>query len=280
MALRGELVVLGLAVALLGGVGAMALQARQHRAIALPGAAARLPAESTSSDAQPLTSSGLTAPRDVVVAGTRTLLELDGVPLRAIALAAPERDVSEVRRTLAMNGGGTYLAEMLAQEDSMLVRWPDRRITALRVWVQPHADVPGWSGRYPQLVRDVFPEWSMAGFPVRFLHVVDSASADMHIRFTPRLPGAQIGLTNRFRDQHGWIVAAEIILATADSSGAPLPASLIPAIARHEVGHALGLGHTSDGAALMFPESRTTSITATDRATLHLLYTLPPGSVR
>lgn len=280
MTVRGELVVLGLAVGLLGGVGVMVVQARHDRPV-LPSAEARV-ALAGAADATPPSPppDGSAPPRDVMVSGTHTLLELDQVPLRRIALAAPERDVGEVRRTLALNAAGTYIGEMLVQEDSMLVRWPDRMITALRVWVQPHADVPGWSARYPQMVRDVFPEWSVAGFPLRFLHVVDSAAADVHIRFTPRLPGLQIGLTNRFRDQHGWIVAAEIILATGDSSGTPLAAGLISAIARHEVGHALGLGHASDAATLMFPESRTTAITATDRATLHLLYTLPPGSLR
>lgn len=280
MAVRGELVVLGLAVALLGGVAAMAVQARRDRPAVRPDDArvSLAGAADVAPPSQP--AEGTAVPRDVMVSGTQSLLELDRVPLRRIALAAPQRDVAEVRRALALDAGGTYIGEMLAQEDSMLVRWPDRTITALRVWVQPHADVPGWSARYPQMVRDVFPEWSVAGFPLRFLHVVDSAAADMHIRFTPRLPGLQIGLTRRYRDQHGWIVAAEITLATGDSSGTPLAAGLISGIARHEVGHALGLGHASDAATLMFPESRTTSITARDRATLHLLYTLPPGSLR
>lgn len=279
MAVRGELVVLGFAVVLLGGVGAMAVEARRDAPVAPTGTRDQ-PAAAIPAGAAAPVDAGPSAPRDLVVTGTRTLLELERVPLRSIALPAPQRDLSEIRRALDSHGRGTYIAEMLAQEDSMLVRWPDRTITALRVWVQPHADVPGWRDDYPQAVRDVFPEWSVAGFPLRFLHVIDSASADMHIRFASRLPGAQIGLTNRYRDQHGWIVAADIILATGDSSGIALPAALISAIARHEVGHALGLGHASDGGTLMFPESRTRTITATDRATLHLLYTLPPGSVR
>lgn len=279
MAVRGERVVLGLALMLLGGVGAMALQARPDRpASPLVPAAPGNDAAPDGLAASPV--EAVSATRDVVVSGTHTLLELDRVPLRSIALPAPSRDVEAVRRSLAQDGAGTYIGEMLAADDSMLVRWPDRTLTALRVWVEPHADVPGWDDRYPQLVRDVFPEWSVAGFPIRFRHVLDPAVADMHIRFVSRLPGMQIGLTNRFRDAHGWIVAADIVLATADSSGTPLPPGLISGIARHEVGHALGLGHTADRASLMFPESRTTSITATDRATLHLLYTLPPGSVR
>jgi hypothetical protein len=44
-------------------------------------------------------------------------------------------------------------------------------------------------------------------------------------------------------------------------------------------GSAIGFDQVQRGT-IMFPESQTTSITGADRATLKLLYTLPPGSVR
>lgn len=286
MRVRAELIPLGLALALVAAVGGLAVQARQDRADRE--AAAHLARISLAAEAQsPADPAGGRAAaafppsaEQMAAIGTVHPGDLGALPLRIAALPAPTRDVAEIQRILRSRSRGTYIADMLVAEDSLLVRWPDRTVTALRVWVQPRADVPNWNSAYPQMVRDVFPEWSAAGFPLRFLHVVDSASADLHVRFTTSLGGRQIGTTRRYRDRHGWVVAADILLATESADGVRFSPAFITGIARHEVGHALGLGHARDSATVMFPESVTTTIAAADRATLHLLYTLPPGPVR
>jgi hypothetical protein len=113
------------------------------------------------------------------------------------------------------------------------------------------------------------------------MFIVDSSRADVRLSFTDRLSGGnRLGVTTHTHDGSGWIVGAEIMIAVHDSGGSTLPQHVIAATARHEVGHALGLAHSKDRATIMYPESETMSITGPDRATLKLLYTLPPGSVK
>lgn len=275
-----DLVPLTLAAVLVAGVGTMIVQTRQEggeraaavqQGDAVPTTGAHEPLDVTPAES-PVLTDAVPAPADMV--------NLGALPLRESVLPAPERDLPAIRRALARGSAGTYIGDMLAQNDSQLLRWPDRTVTALRVWVQPRSDVPHWDRAYPQMVRDVFPEWSRAGFPLRFLHVVDSAEADVHIVFTTALAGRRIGSTQRLMDRNGWLVGGLVTLATQDSGGHAFPAALVQAIARHEVGHVLGLDHAGDPTAVMYPETRTLTIGAADRATLHLLYTLPPGSVR
>jgi predicted Zn-dependent protease len=62
-------------------------------------------------------------------------------------------------------------------------------------------------------------------------------------------------------------------------SGETLDPSALRAISLHEVGHLIGLDHTSDTTAIMTPKVRVKELSAADRATAQLLYLLPPGRI-
>ncbi len=202
------------------------------------------------------------------------------IELRPSGIPAPLRDDAVIRTQISENESGTYILDILRQRQQMLMRWPDRRIEGLRVWIERESSIPDWNAGYPVVAEHAFDEWHEAGFPIRFDFVKDPVGADISIRWVRELEGRHIGMTSISRDQSGWLVSAEISIAIHDSAGAALSPDLVAGVLRHEVGHALGLGHSGSTADVMYPESTTPTISDADRATLHLIYALPPGLVR
>ena len=202
------------------------------------------------------------------------------VVLPQLGQATPPEDLRRQVRNLA---AGTYVADILSEQDSALYRWPERLTDALRVYVEPSSDVAGFDPHYPQMARDVFAEWSEAGFPLRFTFIYDSSSADLTIRWRERFgaeDGQRIGVTERIQTSAFLIARAGVLVANHDSSGRALSPTVVGGILRHEIGHALGLNHANDPTSVMYRESATTTIGASDRRTLRLLYLVPPGSLK
>jgi hypothetical protein len=196
---------------------------------------------------------------------------------------APQHDLTQIK-TLIAETPGTYMNDMIADLEGRLVRWPDKQQDGLRIWVQSGPTVADWDHRYAQMARNAFDDWGRdSELPIRFDYVLDSVGADIHIvwldRFAPSF-GQRVGVTRRTTDQHGWLVAAEIQIAIHDSAGRTIPPEALSGIARHEAGHALGLGHSKDPRTKMFPTEMMSDLASADRSTLRLLYRLPPGLAR
>jgi predicted Zn-dependent protease len=194
--------------------------------------------------------------------------------------ATPPEDLRRQVRNLA---DGTYIDDILLAQDSALYRWPDHLGDVIRVYVEPTSDIPGFDARYPQMAREVFAEWSVAGFPLRFAFIYDSTSADITVRWRERFgaeEGQRIGVTERTQTSAFLIAKAAVSIANHDSTGRPLSVSAVGGILRHEIGHALGLNHASDPSSVMYRESATSTIGGSDRATLRLIYLVPAGSLK
>ena len=188
--------------------------------------------------------------------------------------------VREMRRRIREGAGGTYIDELLIARDSALARWPNRLTRPLRVWVDEAANIDGWTLDFVPAVRDAFDTWSASGIPVRFDFVLDSASADVHIRFVDHFVNGISGKTIWSRDAEWWLVAGDIQLAVAHPSGGTVSPSQMRAIALHEVGHLLGLDHAAAIDNIMSARVRVRDLSDADRATIRLLYSMPAGSIK
>ena len=184
-----------------------------------------------------------------------------------------------VRRRLRRDEPGTYIGEILQQRDSSLARWPDRD-RPLAVWIQPSAAIDDWMPGYVDRVREAFEEWGEVGIPLGFAFVDDSADAEVHVTWIDHFSEPISGRTKWARDDEWLITDANIILAVHHHQGEVLDEEAMRAMALHEIGHLLGLDHTQDATSIMAPKVRVRDLSAADRATVRLLYSLPPGPVR
>ena len=197
------------------------------------------------------------------------------------AVATPVKDDrGEVLRRLKRGAHGTYINEILLERDSTLVRWADPRGVPLTVWVQPQSNISDFSSAFVQEVRNAFEEWDGLRLPVRFAFVDDSIDAKVHVTWIDHFSQPISGRTRWARDDDWSITDANITLAVHHSSGDLLDDDAVRAMALHEIGHLLGLDHTTDSASVMAARVRVRQLSDADRATVRLIYTLPAGPVR
>ena len=132
----------------------------------------------------------------------------------------------------------------------------------------------------PSQVRRAFSDWGAAGVPLAFTFLGDSAPAEVHVTFVDHFNEQISGRTLWVRDLNWWILGGDIQVALRSGSGRLFNPDQLYAIALHEVGHLLGLGHTADTTAIMTPRVRVLQLSPLDVATMRLIYELPPGTVK
>lgn len=194
-------------------------------------------------------------------------------------------DAAEVRRRLRKEAVGTYIGDVLRVRDSAIVRWPNAPTEPISVWIRDTSSVRDWNPALVERARAAFRAWEDTGIPVRFQFVADSAGADARLtwidRFAEPVGGRAIsGLTRWGVDDRSRIVDAGITIAIHRASGDALTAAAVEAMALHEIGHLLGLDHCADDGSVMAPVVQVRSLSASDRATVRLLYALPVGPLK
>jgi hypothetical protein len=197
----------------------------------------------------------------------------------ALARAAVEQPTvaADVRTALALHGAA--------------VRW-EPAAGPVRLWVQPRAPLATMarddgSAERRGMVLSAAAAWRGIVPGLAFRPVADSADAQVVVTWagaldatTDAMAGLSWGAAGRtaLADRDGRAAAAHIRLALFAPSGEAYAAEDVRAVARHELGHALGLAHHAASTSVMAPLVRAARLHAGDRAALRLLYALPAGA--
>jgi predicted Zn-dependent protease len=205
-----------------------------------------------------------------------------GTIARALRVVTPlaglvDDDRADIKRRLHDAEAGTYIGDILRERDSSLARWPDRHGIPLTVWIRPRPSVKDYTPAYMASVRTAFQEWGSVHLPIRFSFVEDSADAEVHVNWIDHFNEPISGRTRWARDDDWVITDANITLALHHNQGELLDEDAMRAMAMHEIGHLLGLDHTTDSLSIMAPKVRVRDLSNADRATVRLIYALPAG---
>lgn len=200
-------------------------------------------------------------------------------PTAELASGAVRRARLAAREALSREAGSTYLDSLILSTDSVVRRWPDRWGAPIRVAIV-EGGAPTWAPRMTEYVRASLERWEGLGIGVRFAVVADTTRADILVRWIDHFDFDRAGQTDLTWDQSGRVRRALISLALKTNTGVVLPDDALLSVAVHETGHAIGLPHSADSNDVMFPATRTGTLSDRDRRTAAVLYRLPPGPVR
>ena len=184
-----------------------------------------------------------------------------------------------IRERLRVDAAGSYLVPTVEAGDSVVRHWGARGGRPIRIVVVP-GTAPGYHEEYAGAVEWAVVRWNGVGLPAQLETTRDSSGADVVLTWVDTLGGEAAGQARVVWTRPGEIIRAEVRLMTHLQDGKAPTSSQMVTMALHELGHVLGLGHSSDPGDALHPTSTAIELSARDRRTARLLYDLPTGSVK
>ena len=121
--------------------------------------------------------------------------------------------------------------------------------------------------------------WNNQPFPI-LADLQGDRNPHFAIQWTSSLGGSQLGVARTHWSPAAGlrVVAVELVTQNPFGRGGTVPPRQVRLSAAHEMGHALGLGHSDSERDVMFPTNLATSVSAQDRRSMEVLYETADGT--
>jgi len=173
-----------------------------------------------------------------------------------------------------------YLCADLAQNDVVrLQRW-----TGFEGTVVVHVPVPDIENRTVARALQAAAAQGIRAWSGQPFEILADLRGDRNphfaIRWTRSLGGSQLGVARtQWSPASGLeVISIELVTHSPFNPSQPADARQVRLTAAHEMGHALGLGHSDSARDVMYPTNTATSMSAQDYRSIEVLYRMEDGT--